>query len=95
MSNRFQCAPALARVAIGLTGTASMMSSGIFVFGPFSDLSTLQLAADPPHATGTVMSEAAPIVHAKTGRSWAASVQHRQSAVATGSVARPDELNGP
>lgn len=95
MSNRFQCSPALARVAIGLTGTASMMSSGVFVFGPFSDLSTLQLAAGPSHAIGTAISEAAPIVHANTGRSWAAYVQHRPSAVAAAHVARPDELNGP
>lgn len=87
MSKRFQFAPALARVAIGLTGTASVMSAGVFVFLPFSDLSTLQLAAGP-HGTDASASAPAAIVLAHTGRSWGAAALQRQAAAASAPLAR-------
>ena len=87
MSNRFQLAPTLARVAIGLTGTASTMSAGVFVFGPFSDLSTLQLAAGP-HATDVAASAPAAIVLSRTGRSWGAAALHRRATAASAPLAR-------
>lgn len=87
MSKRFQFAPALARVAIGLTGTASVMSAGIVMFGPFSDLSTLQLAAGP-HATSAESSVPAPIVLARTGRAWAAAAEQRQAVAASAPLAQ-------
>jgi hypothetical protein len=87
MSERFQFAPALASVAVGLTGTASVLSAGLFMFGPFSDLSTLQLAAGP-HATGASTSTPASIVLARTGRSWGAAAQQHQAAAASAPLAR-------
>ena len=87
MFNRFQFVPALIRVAIGLAGTASMTGAGVFVFLPFSDLSTLQLAAGP-HATSTSSSAPAPIVLGHTGRSWGAAAQQRQEAAASAPLAR-------
>jgi hypothetical protein len=87
MSKRFQFAPALASAAIGLTGTASVLSAGIFMFGPFSDLSTLQLAAGP-HATSASNSTPTPIVLAHTGRGWGAAAQQRQAAAASAPLAR-------
>lgn len=87
MSKRFQFAPALTRAAVGLIGTASVLSAGIFMFGPFSDLSALQLAAGP-HATGGSTSVPATIVLAQTGRSWTAAAQQRQAAAASAPLAR-------
>lgn len=87
MSKRFQFAPALARVAMGLTGTASVMSAGVFIFGPFSDLSTLQLAAGP-HATSASTSTPNPILLTHTGRAWAAAAQQRQAAATSAPLAR-------
>jgi hypothetical protein len=87
MSKRFQFAPALARVATGLTGTASVMSAGIFMFGPFSDLSTLQLAAGP-HAASAASFAPAPIVLARTGRAWGAAAQQRYAVAASAPLAR-------
>ena len=40
-----------ARIVLGGTVAIAMLSAGAFVFGPFSDLSALQLTAGP-HATG-------------------------------------------
>lgn len=97
MSNRFQFASTFARAAVGLTGTASVMCAGTFMFGPFSDLTTLQLAAGP-HATSAASSAPAPIVLARTGRSWAAAAQARQAAAASAPlarVARRDEARVP
>lgn len=90
MSKRFQFAPAWARMAIGLTGTASVLSAGIFLFGPFSDLSALQLAAGPhaTSATSAASAAPAPIVLARTGRAWAAAAEQRQAAAASAPLAR-------
>lgn len=94
MSKRFQFAPAMASVAIGLTGTASVMSAGVFIFLPFSDLSALQLAAGP-HATGAASSAPAPIVLTRTGRSWGAAAQQRHAAAASAPLARVARRNEP
>lgn len=69
MSEAFQFTPALARIAIGLVGTSAVMSAGVFVFVPFSDLSALQLAAGP-RAMSTTSAQPAAIVMARTGRAW-------------------------
>ena len=87
MSQRFQFAPAIARAAFGVVGTAAVMSAGVFVFLPFSDLSTLQLAAGP-HATDAAASAPAAIVLSRTGRSWGAAALQRQAAAASAPLAR-------
>jgi hypothetical protein len=77
----------LARALIGSVGTAAILSAGVLVFGPFSDLSTLQLAAGP-HATSASTSAPAPIVLAHTGRAWGAAAQQRQATAASAPLAR-------
>ena len=94
--DRLELTRPLARRAVGAIGTAAVMSAGFLVFGPFSDLSTLQLAAGPK-ATGTGNTPA-PIVLARTGRSWGATAEERQAAAASASiakVARSDDARGP
>ena len=76
--DRLELTRPLARRAVGAIGTAAVMSAGFLVFGPFSDLSTLQLAAGP-RATGTGNTPA-PIVLARTGRSCGATAERRQAA---------------
>ncbi len=95
MPKRFPFDPA--RAAVGVIGTCAVLCAGLFVFGPFSDLSTLQLAAGP-HATSASSSAPAPIVLAHTGRSWGAAALQRQAAAASAPlarVARRDELRTP
>jgi hypothetical protein len=95
MPKRFPFDPT--RAAVGVIGTAAVISAGVFVFGPFSDLSTLQLAAGP-HATSRSASAPAPIVLTHTGRSWGAAAQQRQAAAAAAplaQVARRDEPRVP
>jgi hypothetical protein len=83
----FELTPPPARVAVGIVGTAAILCAGAFMFGPFSDLSTLQLAAGP-HATSASTSAPAPIVLARTGRAWGAAAQQRHAAAASAPLAR-------
>ena len=84
----------LARRAVGAIGTAAVMSAGFLVFGPFSDLSTLQLAAGPAATQGAAATPA-PIVLAPTGRAWGQAALQRQAAAAASAplarVAKSDE----
>ena len=88
---RLELTRPLARRAVG---TAAVMSAGFLVFGPFSDLSTLQLAAGPA-ATQGPGGAPAPIVLATTGRAWGRAAQQRQAAAAASAplarVAKSDE----
>ena len=77
----------LARRAIGAIGTAAVMSAGFLVFGPFSDLSTLQLAAGPAATQGAGGAPAL-IVLAPTGRAWGQAALQRQAAAASAPLAR-------
>ena len=95
-SPRFELGQPLARIALGSTITAAVLSAGVYLFGSFSDLSAQQLAAGP-HATGAGNAPA-PIVLARTGRSWAAAAEQRQAAAAStpiAKVARSDSHHGP
>lgn len=92
-NDRLQLTRPFARRAIGAVGTVAVTSAGFLVFGPFSDLSTAQLAAGPQavQAGGT---EPALIVLAPTGRAWGQAAQQRQAAAAASAplaqVARRD-----
>jgi len=76
----------LARCALGITIAIAVLGAGAFVFGPFSDLSALQLAAGP-RAVGTDNAPA-PIVYARTGRTWRGDAQQRVTAAASAPIAR-------
>ena len=78
---------AFARRAVGAIGTAAVMSAGFLVFGPFSDLSTLQLAAGPAATQGAGGAPAL-IVLAPTGRAWGQAALQRQAAAASTPLAR-------
>ena len=75
---KFQLTPTLPRVATGLTAAVAGVSAAFFVFGPFSDLSAMQLAAGP-HGSA-IGPNGKPIVLARTGRSWGAEAEVRASA---------------
>lgn len=94
---RLELTPPLARALVGAVGTAAILCGGLFVFGPFSDLSTLQLAAGP-QATAPAGSAPAAIVLGRTGRAWGAEAQQRYAVAASAPlvrVARRDELRVP
>ena len=84
----------LARRAVGAIGTAAVMSAGFLVFGLFSDLSTLQLAAGPAATQGAGGAPAL-IVLATTGRAWGQAALQRQAAAAASAplarVAKSDD----
>ena len=92
--DRLELTRPLARRAVGAIGTAAVMSAGFLVFGPFSDLSTLQLAAGPAATQGAAATPA-PIVLAPTGRAWGQAALQRQAAAAASAplahVAKSDE----
>ena len=83
---RLRLSHPFARIALGGTVAIAVLSAGAFVFGPFSDLSVVQLAAGP-HAKGPNGAPAATVL-ARTGRSWGASAQERQAAAASAPIAR-------
>jgi hypothetical protein len=85
---RRRFAPALAQAAVGTVGTAAVVCAGLFVFGPFSDLSTLQLAAGPLAVSGAG-SQPAAIVMAPTGRAWGEAAQQRLAAAAAAAASAP------
>ena len=84
----------LARRAIGAIGTAAVIGTGILIFGPFSDLSTLKLAAGPAATQGPGGAPAL-IVLAPTGRAWGQAALQRQAAAAASAplarVAKSDD----
>lgn len=87
----------LARAFVGAVSTATILCAGTFIFGPFSDLSTLQLAAGP-RAAAAAGSAPAAIVLARTGRAWGAEAQQRSAAAASAPlvrVARRDDRRAP
>lgn len=86
-TRRWKSHGGLARAVVGTVGTTSILCAGAFVFGPFSDLSTLQLAAGP-HATDAAASAPAAIVLSQTGRAWGAAALQRQTAAASAPLAR-------
>jgi hypothetical protein len=76
----FRLSPTLPRVIVGVSAGAASVAAAFCIFGPFSDLSALQLAAGPRSlALGP---GARPIVEARTGRSWGAN-QERPIAAAS------------
>ncbi len=83
---RLQLSHPFARLVLGGTVAIAMLGAGAFVFGPFSDLSALQLAGGP-HAKGPGGAPAATVL-ARTGRSWGAMAQERQAAAASAPIAR-------
>jgi hypothetical protein len=72
---------------VGIVGATAIVSAGLQMFGPFSDLSALQLAAGPRATAGTTSAPAA-IVMAHTGRQWAGAAAQRQADAASASVMR-------
>jgi len=84
---RLQFTHPFARLALGGTVALAVLSAGIYVFGPFSDLSVLQLAVGP-YATAGPDNAPAPAVLARTGRSWGAAAEQRQAAAASAPIAR-------
>lgn len=93
---RFEFGHPLARIALGSTVAIAVLSVGVYVFGSFSDLSAQQLAAGP-YATGAGNTPA-PVVLARTGRSWGAAAEQRQAKAASApiaKVARSDNTHGP
>lgn len=93
-NDRLQLTRPFARRAIGAVGSVAVTGAGFLVFGPFSDLSTAQLAAGP-QAVQAGSTEPALIVLAPTGRAWGQAAQQRQAAAAASAplaqVARRDE----
>ncbi|MEP6874872.1 MAG: hypothetical protein ABI887_10950 [Burkholderiales bacterium] len=83
---RLQLSHPFARLVLGGTVAVAVLGAGAFVFGPFSDLSALQLAAGP-NAQGASGAPAATVL-ARTGRSWGAIAQQRQAAAASAPIAR-------
>jgi hypothetical protein len=83
---RLQLSHPFARFVLGGTVAIAVLGAGAFVFGPFSDLSALQLAAGP-HAKGPGGAPAATVL-ARTGRSWGAVAQERQAAAASAPIAQ-------
>ena len=83
---RFRLVPALPRVGFGVTAAVAGLSAAIFVFGTFSDLSAMQLAAGPQ--SSAVGSDGKPIVLAHTGRSWAAEAERRAAVASAVPLAR-------
>ena len=80
-NDRLQPTRAFARRAIGAVGSVAVTSAGFLVFGPFSDLSTAQLAAGP-QAVQAGTTDSAPIVLTPTGRAWGQAARQRQAAAA-------------
>jgi len=78
---RFQLSPPFARLVLGGTVAIAVLSAGALVFGPFSDLSVLQLAAGP-HAQGAGGMPASAVL-AHTGRAWGPDAEQRQAADAS------------
>ena len=74
----FRLSPPLPRIAAGVTAGVASVAAAFCIFGPFSDLSALQLAAGPQSLT--VGSNGRPIVQARTGRSWGADQERRVAA---------------
>ena len=83
---RYQLGHPFARVALGSTVAIAVLSAGVLVFLPFSDLSVQELAAGP-HAQGLGAPPAASVL-AHTGRSWGAPTEARQAASASAPIAR-------
>jgi hypothetical protein len=71
---------------LGGTLALAVLGAGVYIFGPFSDLSVLQLAAGP-YANGPGNAPAAAVL-ARTGRSWRASAEQRQAAASSAPIAR-------
>lgn len=76
-----------ARALLGLTVAIAVVGAGAYVFGPFSDLSALELATGPP---GAVSADHPPTatIYARTGRAWRADAQLRAAAAASAPIAR-------
>ena len=83
---RLQLSHPFARFALGGTVALAVLSAGAFVFGPFSDLSVLQLAGGPDAKSPS--GAPATTVLARTGRSWGAVARERQVAAASAPIAR-------
>ena len=91
---RLQPTHPVARITAGSIAAFAALSTGFLVFGPFSDLSTLQLAAGPAATQGAGGTPAL-IVLAPTGRAWGQAALQRQAAAAASAplarVANSDE----
>jgi hypothetical protein len=92
----FRLSPPLPRIVAGVTAGVASVAAAFCIFGPFSDLSALQLAAGPQSLT--VDPNGRPIVQARTGRSWGADQERRvaaASAVPLVTLARGPSLGIP
>ena len=78
---RLQLSRTFPRFVASFIAALSVISAGVYVFGPFSDLSALQLATGPDNAT------AAPVL-ARSEPSWSAAAHARQAASAPVPIAR-------
>ena len=74
----FRLSPPLPRIVAGITAGVASVAAAFCVFGPFSDVSAMQLAAGPQSLT--VGPSGRPIVQARTGRSWGADQERRVAA---------------
>jgi hypothetical protein len=80
----FRLTPVAARLFTGAIAAAASLSAGYIVFGPFSDMSAIQLAAGPK---GDQLGQGhRELLNSRTGRSWAAAEAARQEQ-ATGAAA--------
>lgn len=78
---RFHLSPRFARIVLGGTVAIAVLSAGALVFGPYSDLSVLQLAAAPHvQASGGAP---VPVVLADAGRAWGAGARRRAATAAS------------
>jgi hypothetical protein len=74
----FRLSPPFPRIVAGVTAGIASVAAAFCIFGPFSDLSALQLAAGPQSLT--VGPNGRPIAQARTGRSWGADQERRIAA---------------
>jgi hypothetical protein len=73
------------RVAVGATAAAAALAAAFSIFGPFSDLSALQLAAGPQSLA--IGPSGQLLVMAPTGRAWGAEHERRVAAASAVPIA--------
>jgi hypothetical protein len=74
----FRLSSAAGRVAAGITAALAAAAAAFCIFGPFADLSAMQLAAGP--RSTAVGPSGRLLVMAHTGRSWGAEQERRVAA---------------
>jgi hypothetical protein len=81
----FRLSSPLRRVAVGATAAAAALAAAFSIFGPFTDLSALQLAAGPQSLA--IGPSGQLLVMAPTGRAWGAEHERRVAAASAAPIA--------